>query len=154
MTHSQRNPIRPFYLNGQWVQSPETLDVVNPAMGEVFARVGTIGRDLVAHTFFDASEAWRTWRTFSGKHRGTYLLKITEALSKCAEEVARTITLENGKPLAESLEAGTIGINDTVPATSQCPFGDMKQSGWGRELGTEGLDAFLETKHISLGVQA
>ena len=56
--------------------------------------------------------------------------------------------------LAESLEAGTIGINDTVPTTSQCPFGGLKQSGWGRELGLEGLDAFLETKHISLGVQA
>ena len=56
--------------------------------------------------------------------------------------------------LAESLEAGTIGINETVPATSQCPFGGVKQSGWGRELGSEGLDAFLETKHVSLGVQA
>jgi succinate-semialdehyde dehydrogenase/glutarate-semialdehyde dehydrogenase len=55
--------------------------------------------------------------------------------------------------LAESLEAGTIGINDSVPATSQCPFGGMKDSGWGRELGLEGLDAFLETKHLSLGVQ-
>ena len=55
--------------------------------------------------------------------------------------------------LAEHLEAGTIGINDTVPATSQCPFGGLKQSGWGRELGMEGLDAFLETKHISLGVR-
>lgn len=55
--------------------------------------------------------------------------------------------------LAENLEAGTIGINDSVPATSQCPFGGMKESGWGRELGTEGLDAFLETKHLSLGVQ-
>jgi len=55
--------------------------------------------------------------------------------------------------LAEGLEAGTIGINDAVPATSQCPFGGAKQSGWGRELGVEGLDAFLETKHISLGVQ-
>ncbi len=54
--------------------------------------------------------------------------------------------------LAETLEAGTIGINETVPATSQCPFGGLKQSGWGRELGTEGLDAYLETKHISLGV--
>ena len=53
--------------------------------------------------------------------------------------------------LAESLEAGTICLNDAVPATSQCPFGGLKQSGWGRELGTEGLDAFLETKHISIG---
>ncbi len=56
--------------------------------------------------------------------------------------------------LAENLEAGTIGINHTVPATSQCPFGGVKQSGWGRELGSEGLDAYLETKHISLGVDA
>jgi succinate-semialdehyde dehydrogenase/glutarate-semialdehyde dehydrogenase len=54
--------------------------------------------------------------------------------------------------LMEALEAGTIGINDGVPTTSQCPFGGAKQSGWGRELGTEGLDAFLETKHVSLGL--
>ncbi len=55
--------------------------------------------------------------------------------------------------LAESLEAGMIGINDSVPTTSQCPFGGLKESGWGRELGSEGLDAFLETKHVSIGVQ-
>lgn len=52
--------------------------------------------------------------------------------------------------LAETLEAGTIGINDGLPTTSNCPFGGMKQSGWGRELGSEGLEAFLETKHVSL----
>ncbi|HEY6167097.1 MAG TPA: aldehyde dehydrogenase family protein, partial [Verrucomicrobiae bacterium] len=51
--------------------------------------------------------------------------------------------------LMESLEAGMIGINDGVPTTSNAPFGGVKQSGWGRELGTEGLDAFLETKHAS-----
>lgn len=54
--------------------------------------------------------------------------------------------------LMEKLEAGTIGINDGVPTTSQCPFGGVKQSGWGRELGTEGLDAFLETKHVAIGL--
>jgi succinate-semialdehyde dehydrogenase/glutarate-semialdehyde dehydrogenase len=54
--------------------------------------------------------------------------------------------------LAESLEAGVIGINDGVPTTSQSPFGGMKHSGWGRELGREGIDAFLDTKHISIGV--
>ena len=54
--------------------------------------------------------------------------------------------------LAETLEAGTIAINDGLPASSQAPFGGLKQSGWGRELGSEGLDAFMETKHISLGV--
>jgi succinate-semialdehyde dehydrogenase/glutarate-semialdehyde dehydrogenase len=54
--------------------------------------------------------------------------------------------------LAESLEAGMIGINDGVPTATQAPFGGVKQSGWGRELGSEGMDAFLETKHISIGL--
>ena len=52
--------------------------------------------------------------------------------------------------LADALDAGTIGINDGLPTTSQCPFGGVKQSGWGRELGTEGMEAFLETKHVSI----
>lgn len=53
--------------------------------------------------------------------------------------------------LAERMEAGTLGINDGAPSTSQSPFGGVKQSGWGRELGSEGLEAFLETKHVSIG---
>jgi len=52
----------------------------------------------------------------------------------------------------ERLDAGTIGVNDGVPTTSNAPFGGMKHSGWGRELGSEGLDAFMETKHVSIGI--
>ncbi len=55
--------------------------------------------------------------------------------------------------LSELLEAGMIGINDGLPTTSQAPFGGVKQSGWGRELGMEGMEAFLETKHVSIGIQ-
>jgi succinate-semialdehyde dehydrogenase/glutarate-semialdehyde dehydrogenase len=53
--------------------------------------------------------------------------------------------------LMETLEAGSIGINDGAPTASQAPFGGIKQSGWGRELGAEGMDAFMDTKHISIG---
>lgn len=66
---------------------------------------------------------------------------------------AFTTNLDRAFRLMEALEAGTIGLNDGVPSTSQCPFGGAKQSGWGRELGMEGMDAFLETKHVSLGMQ-
>jgi succinate-semialdehyde dehydrogenase/glutarate-semialdehyde dehydrogenase len=52
--------------------------------------------------------------------------------------------------MAEGIEAGIIGVNDPVPATPQCPFGGMKESGLGRELGHEGLEAYLETKYISI----
>jgi succinate-semialdehyde dehydrogenase/glutarate-semialdehyde dehydrogenase len=51
--------------------------------------------------------------------------------------------------MAEGLEAGIIGINDPVPAAPQCPFGGMKESGLGRELAHEGLEAYLETKYVS-----
>ncbi len=66
---------------------------------------------------------------------------------------AFTQNLDRAFRLMEALDAGTIGINDGVPTTSQCPFGGAKQSGWGRELGIEGLDAFLETKHVALGMK-
>jgi succinate-semialdehyde dehydrogenase/glutarate-semialdehyde dehydrogenase len=56
--------------------------------------------------------------------------------------------------MAEGLEAGIIGVNDAVPATPQCPFGGMKESGLGRELGHEGLEAYLETKYVSIGLRA
>jgi succinate-semialdehyde dehydrogenase/glutarate-semialdehyde dehydrogenase len=55
--------------------------------------------------------------------------------------------------MAEGLEAGIIGVNDPVPATPQCPFGGMKESGLGRELAHEGLEAYLETKYVSIGLR-
>ncbi len=55
--------------------------------------------------------------------------------------------------MAEGLEAGIIGVNDPVPATPQCPFGGMKESGLGRELGVEGLESYLETKFVSVGLR-
>ncbi|AWT59052.1 MAG: Glutarate-semialdehyde dehydrogenase DavD [Candidatus Moanabacter tarae] len=54
---------------------------------------------------------------------------------------------------ADGLEFGTIGINDTVPATPQGPFGGLKESGVGRENGIEGLDAYLETKFVSMALR-
>lgn len=66
---------------------------------------------------------------------------------------AFTQNLSRALRVAEALEAGTVTINDGVPTTTQAPFGGMKHSGWGRELGTEGLDAFLETKHVCVAVE-
>jgi acyl-CoA reductase-like NAD-dependent aldehyde dehydrogenase len=49
---------------------------------------------------------------------------------------------------ARALRAGIVWINDTQPAPTEAPWGGYKQSGVGRELGPEGIDDFLETKHI------
>ncbi len=63
-----------------------------------------------------------------------------------------TSNLRTALLMGERLEAGTIGINDAVPSTTIAPFGGLKQSGLGRECGSEGLEAFLETKHLSIGM--
>ncbi|MDE3058228.1 MAG: NAD-dependent succinate-semialdehyde dehydrogenase [Bacteroidota bacterium] len=63
-----------------------------------------------------------------------------------------TRSLSTAFKASEALEAGTVGVNDDVPSTTIAPFGGMKQSGLGRECGQEGLEAFLETKHISMVV--
>lgn len=56
--------------------------------------------------------------------------------------------------VAEALEYGIVGINDGVPsaAAPHVPFGGMKNSGVGREGGHWGLEEYLETKFISMGI--
>lgn len=61
-----------------------------------------------------------------------------------------TDSLSQGTYIAENLEYGIVGWNDGAPSSAQAPFGGMKESGIGREGGQEGLDAFLETKYISI----
>ena len=63
-----------------------------------------------------------------------------------------TSNLKTAILAGEKMECGIIGINDLVPATAQCPFGGIKDSGFGREGGYQGLDEFLYSKYISVGV--
>lgn len=53
--------------------------------------------------------------------------------------------------LAENLEYGIVGANDGMPSTAQAPFGGLKESGFGREGGREGIEEYLDTKYVSLG---
>ncbi|MFB5660930.1 NAD-dependent succinate-semialdehyde dehydrogenase [Alteribacillus sp. HJP-4] len=64
-----------------------------------------------------------------------------------------TESLSRGMNVAEGLEFGIVGWNDGVPSAAQAPFGGWKQSGIGREGGYQGIDAFLETKYISMGIK-
>ncbi len=54
--------------------------------------------------------------------------------------------------VAEALDYGIVGANDALPSTPQAPFGGMKESGLGREGGKWGVDEFLETKYVSVGL--
>ena len=58
--------------------------------------------------------------------------------------------LESAIRCMRELRAGTVWINDPLTDNDAGPFGGMKRSGLGRELGQEGLDAFQETKHVHI----
>jgi len=53
--------------------------------------------------------------------------------------------------LADKLEYGIVGANDGLPSTAQAPFGGLKESGFGREGGHQGIEEYLDTKYVSLG---
>jgi succinate-semialdehyde dehydrogenase / glutarate-semialdehyde dehydrogenase len=93
----------PVYLNGEPVLTGSTRPVVNPATGEVFAQMSQVGRPEVAQALKDAQAAFTTWRKVPGKSRGEALYQLANELERHREEVARLITLENGKPLSQSL---------------------------------------------------
>jgi betaine-aldehyde dehydrogenase/succinate-semialdehyde dehydrogenase/glutarate-semialdehyde dehydrogenase len=63
-----------------------------------------------------------------------------------------TNSLKTALQAAEGLEAGGIGVNVNNVVDHQAPFGGWKESGLGRELGRWGLEAYMETKHIRLGM--
>ena len=50
--------------------------------------------------------------------------------------------------LAKKIRAGTIWLNCQLVINQTLPFGGFKQSGWGRENGWEGLEAYLQTKTV------
>ncbi len=99
---SGNTDIRRLYLNGRWLEPQDPLPVTNPATTEVFAQVGTVPRETVAQAIQDAADAWPAWRNTPGRDRGRHLAAIADILQRRSEEIAHTITLENGKPLPQS----------------------------------------------------
>ncbi|MEC1291931.1 succinate-semialdehyde dehydrogenase [Bacillus mojavensis] len=63
-----------------------------------------------------------------------------------------TENYRRGIYISENLEYGIIGWNDGGPSAVQAPFGGMKESGIGREGGSEGIEPYLDTKYMSIGL--
>ncbi|MBV5123790.1 succinate-semialdehyde dehydrogenase [Bacillus halotolerans] len=63
-----------------------------------------------------------------------------------------TENYRRGIYISENLDYGIIGWNDGGPSAVQAPFGGMKESGIGREGGSEGIEPYLETKYMSIGL--
>src|SRR5581483_1288586 len=90
------------YIAGQWVGTAEQKDVVDPSTAKPFAKVCSIQKEHVSIALEAAEQAFGEWRQVSALERGKMLRRVGDELTRRKQEIARTITLENGKPLAQS----------------------------------------------------
>jgi succinate-semialdehyde dehydrogenase/glutarate-semialdehyde dehydrogenase len=65
---------------------------------------------------------------------------------------AFTRDLSRSIRLAEALQVGIVSLNDGLPSVAVAPFGGVKDSGLGREGGRQGLDEYMDTKYICIGI--
>ncbi|MBB3571800.1 NAD-dependent succinate-semialdehyde dehydrogenase [Rhizobium sp. BK491] len=103
-----------LYINGVWRDgSNEQLPVVNPASSEVIGNVSSASNNDLDEALAAASAGFEQWRQVSAFERAKLLRKAAEILRGRSAAIARTMTLEQGKPLAESL-AETLSAADII----------------------------------------
>ena len=126
------------YIDGDWVDadSGETIDVVNPATGEVLGAVPKMGAAEARRAVAAADAAWPAWRALTGKERGKKLRDWYDLMLEHLDDLGLMMTLEQGKPLAEAkgeihyaswfvewfAEEAKRAYGETIPST----FGDRR----------------------------
>lgn len=90
------------FIDGLWIEGDETFEVTNPADGTVIARVADLGPGETRVAIEAAHRAFPAWAAKTAKERGAILRKWSDLMLAHAEDLARLMTAEQGKPLAES----------------------------------------------------
>jgi len=93
------------YVNGEWIaaDSSETIDVTNPATGDVLGTTPKMGADETRRAIEAANAAYPAWRAKTAKERATILRKWFDLMMENQEDLARMMTAEQGKPFKESM---------------------------------------------------
>jgi succinate-semialdehyde dehydrogenase / glutarate-semialdehyde dehydrogenase len=89
-------------INGEWVKGSSRFDVIDPATGLKLADVANLGAAETSAAIAAANAAWPAWRNKTAKERGAILMKWFHLLHQHADDLARIMTAEQGKPLAEA----------------------------------------------------
>ena len=91
------------YINGEWVTLDDTFDVLNPATGEVIAKVADCSMNEVKAAIDAAYDAQKEWAKRTGKERGAILRKWFDLMVENADDLGQILCLEMGKPLPEAI---------------------------------------------------
>ena len=113
MTAALRN-----FIGGEWVESSATShhEVVNPATGEVLGQTPLSGAADVDQAVAAARDAFTTWRRVPPVVRARYLFKLKALMEERFEDLAASVTRENGKTLHESRGSVQRGIENVEHA--------------------------------------
>lgn len=122
------------FINGQWVDSHsgDTFAVTNPATGELLAEVPDMDEVDTQRAIDAADAAWADWKTLPCKQKANLLRRWFDLVMENQEDLARLMTAEQGKPLAEARGEVAYGASyiewfaeeakriygDTIPAVS------------------------------------
>src|ERR1700741_3741756 len=92
------------YVDGKWVLAAGggTVAVDNPATGEIIGKVPKLSGAETRHAIEAANEAFKSWSARTAKERAIVLRKWFDLMMENQEDLARLMTLEQGKPLMES----------------------------------------------------
>ena len=91
------------YVAGEWVSAKDgkTFDVVNPATGEVIAKLPDLDVKDAKHAIDEAAIAQKKWAAYTGKERASILREMYNLMTLNAKDLGIILTSEMGKPLAE-----------------------------------------------------
>jgi len=92
------------YIDGAWIDSAakQTIDVDNPATGDVIGTVPKLGRAETKQAIDAAARAFPVWRKRTAKERAAVMRKWYDLMLANADDLAKLMTIEQGKPLTES----------------------------------------------------
>lgn len=90
------------YIDGEWVEGQSTIKVDNPASEEILGTVPRLGVAETRRAIEAASRAFPSWRKRTAKERAVILRRWFDRMMQNQEDLARLMTLEQGKPLVES----------------------------------------------------
>ncbi|WP_367671974.1 NADP-dependent succinate-semialdehyde dehydrogenase [Serratia symbiotica] len=92
------------YINGQWlsIKNGQSIEIHNPATGEQIGQVPNFGAKETIRAIAAAKKAQPAWRALTAKERASKLRRLFELMMENLDDLARIMTAEQGKPLAES----------------------------------------------------
>ena len=91
------------FLNGHWQSTEETFPLINPSTQEEIAQIANCGVGEYNNAINFAQQSFKTHRETSPRERSQILYNIYDLIQEHKKDLARLITLENGKPIKDSL---------------------------------------------------